>query len=117
MQHPGFLIWGQGLGSEFYSKGFGYFTPQSELTYIDIIRMFGLPLGMFFIIITFYPVWYLSKSLKYDWAAFYPLVIFCAYLFIAGTNPLLISSTGMLAMLAIFSSMRKFKPLLRSTGA
>ncbi|TDH23327.1 hypothetical protein EXU57_17800 [Segetibacter sp. 3557_3] len=102
--NPEYLIWGQGLGSVFYSRGFSNYVPQSELTYIDLIRMFGIPLGLVFILFTFYPVFSLLQLLRRNKEVFYSLISFTAYLFIAGTNPLLISSTGMLAILAVFST-------------
>lgn len=109
VRSPQYLLWGQGLGSEFYSKGFGFYTPLSELTYVDIIRMFGIPLGGVFIFLTVYPVLFLMNMIRHRRKALYPLVSYGAYLFIAGTNPLLISSTGILAILAIFSVMRRLQ--------
>ncbi len=102
--NPEYLIWGQGLGSIFYSRGFRNFVPQSELTYIDLVRMFGIPLGLIFILFTFYPVFSLLQLMKRRKEVFYSLISYTAYLFIAGTNPLLISSTGMLAILSVFST-------------
>jgi hypothetical protein len=104
---PLYLLIGQGLGSEFYTKGFEARAPHTELTYIDIVRMFGLPLGITFLAIIFYPLFYLLKFLKGNREVAYLVITYGAYLFIAGTNPLLISSTGILAILFILSAINK----------
>ena len=43
MSEKGHLIWGAGVGSEFYAKGRGYKLSYSELSYLDILRIYGIP--------------------------------------------------------------------------
>lgn len=101
--NPDILFFGQGIGSLFYSSGFDKVVPQTEWSYIEIIRYVGLLGGLYLISIYIYPLWLLYKyknSLRYA-GAFSIGYIF--YLIIAGTNPLLTSSTGMLALLMAYS--------------
>lgn len=104
--HPEYLLWGQGLGSKFYSSGSGAELSQTELTYFDLVRWFGIPLaiGLFFLLL--YPVIYLVQNKRITKNNLYLIVAYLAYLFIAGTNPLLVSSTGMLVILTMYSFLR-----------
>lgn len=97
------LIFGQGIGSLFYSEGFQRMVAQTEWTYIEIIRYFGLFGGIFIISIFLYPL-YLLYTKRYQLKYALPFGIgYFFYLCIAGTNPLLTSSTGMLALLMAYS--------------
>jgi len=106
-EHPEYLLWGQGLGSKFYSIGKNGFTSQVELTYIELIRYFGVPLGLFFIILIIYPLINLLINKKISAYNQYIIPAFVTYLFICGTNPLLVSSTGMLVMIIMYSYINK----------
>lgn len=106
-EHPQYLLWGQGLGSRFYSIGKNGFTSQVELTYIELIRYFGIPLGLFFMIMIIYPMINIVINKKINAYNQYIIPAFVTYLFICGTNPLLVSSTGMLIMIIMYSYIRK----------
>lgn len=101
---PSMLIFGQGPGATFDSLGIrGSRAVQSELTYQDLIRWFGFPLMIIIMLIYIYPIWIICKKrskLKY---ATVLSVAYILYLIVAGTNPLLITSTGLLAMLVMYS--------------
>jgi cbb3-type cytochrome oxidase subunit 3 len=99
-EHPTYLLWGQGVGTKFYSVGKGEFTYNIELAHIDTIRQFGL-------------LWFIAFSLCVAYVAFrlvrrkervdnglgYAMVsIFAA----AGTNPLLISPLFMMLLATTF---------------
>jgi hypothetical protein len=105
MEHPQYLVWGEGLGSQFYSSGNADFVTQTELTYIDLIRWFGIPLAIVLILLLLYPIIYFYSNKKVSQNNRYLIVSYWGYLFIAGTNPLLVSSTGMLAVLTLFSAL------------
>lgn len=97
------LLFGQGVGSLFYSAGFHDFTYQTEWSYVEIIRYVGLIGGLFIIGIYFYPLWIIFKyryCIKYATSFGFGYLF---YLLIAGTNPLLLSSTGMLALLLAYA--------------
>lgn len=92
------IFFGAGLGSVFYADGWGMEMSSSELTYFDIIRIYGLPLSIVYIFLLIYPAIvfynneYYSKDIRYKRF----VLAYLMYMLIAGTNPLLISSTGML---------------------
>lgn len=93
------LFTGHGFANSFYSLGFNEITSDTELTYFEIVRVWGLPLTLIFLFILFLPIIDELKSNKIS-----PLFIaYIAYLFIAGTNPFLLSSTGMVVLVYVFS--------------
>lgn len=91
----GHAIWGAGVGSEFYAKGRDEKLPYSELSYMDIIRMYGFPVGLCFIFLFFAPYFWLWR--------FFPKSLFLnryalgyvLFLILSGTNPLLLGSIGL----------------------
>lgn len=105
--HPEYLLWGQGPGTSFYSSGFKRVTDITEWTYIELIRNFGL-FSLVIIYMFFRPLICMWKDRKdnLSYALFWG---YLAYLAIAGTNPLLLSSTGMLALLIAYSYEEKIK--------
>ena len=87
---------GQGVGSYFYTSGFNMAVTLTELSYIELIRMFGI---FFTIIIVFLYLLPFLKQKKYNLPDSFSIAIaYLAYLFIAGTNPFLIGRTGFMAM-------------------
>ncbi|MDR1645151.1 MAG: hypothetical protein LBS05_04930 [Tannerellaceae bacterium] len=101
--HPLFLLLGQGPGSLYYTTGAGTYVPQSELSYMEIIRMFGLFMGGVIIFLWFLPL-IIAYKRKNMLPEFFPFFIsYLAYLFIGGTNPLLFSSTGMIVLACAYS--------------
>lgn len=102
---PIYYIMGQGTGSWLYSAGFRSSVTQTEWTYLELLRMCGI--FMTFIMMTlFYPLFAMRKYFKND----ITLGIAAAYvmfIFISGTNPLLMSSTGMVVVLMAFAYISK----------
>lgn len=100
---PFVLLWGQGAGAQFFSIGFGRMTSQTEWSYFELFRWFGVVGGLIFIVIYSYPlvVLFSSKIIrKYD----KPIKLaYLFYLVIAGTNPLMLGSSGILALLIMYS--------------
>lgn len=98
MSEKGHLIWGAGVGSEFYAKGRGYKLSYSELSYLDILRMYGIPVGLCLIYLFLAP--YLGLW-KYQNRSIF-LKRFCLgyvlFLILSGTNPLLLGSIGLTAL-------------------
>lgn len=99
--HPEYLLIGQGPGSAFYSEGFGKMTTITEWTYLELIRnygLFSLPIfGVFaYPLVRLFP--YRNDHLTQG-----ILFAYVLYLLIAGTNPLLLSSTGMIMILSAYS--------------
>ncbi len=98
---PAILLTGQGPGAFFYSDGFNQYVLQTEWTYLELVRWFGI-FSLFIIGVFFYPlkIMWEHRSTPLTHSLFWAYI---AYLVIAGTNPLMLSSTGMIAMLMAYS--------------
>jgi hypothetical protein len=99
--NPIYLLFGQGFGSYYLwsAKGFNFIT---ELTYLEIIRSYGVFLGLIMLGLIFYPiifVLYSKRSLPFRAS----IVGFAVYLASASVNPLIFSSLGMTLLSAIIS--------------
>lgn len=99
--HPLYLLLGQGPGTAFYSEGFHSMTYTTEWTYMELLRNYGIFSLLIFAVMV-YPFTQLYK-LRRDRRVAAMMFAYIFYLLIAGTNPLLISSTGMLVLLTIYS--------------
>ena len=97
------LFCGQGVGSFFYSLGFKMEVTQTEWSYIELIRYVGVFGAILIIGIYAFPLSIIYKNRKILTYAFPFSVGYILFLCIAGTNPLLINSTGMLALLTAYS--------------
>lgn len=107
MDHPSYLLFGQGPGSSFYSAGFRRVVQLTEWTYLELIRYFGI-LSLVIIYIFYRPLVDLWKNFQSN-ISYTLFWAYLAYLLIAGTNPLLLSSTGMLVLLIIYSYVERIK--------
>lgn len=101
MSKKGHLIWGAGLGSEFYAKGRGGKLAYSELSYMDVIRMYGIPVGGCMIFLFFAPCFWLWKYYFRSLFLKRYCLGYALFLVLSGTNPLLLGSVGLTA-LALF---------------
>ena len=101
-EHPEYLLLGQGPGTEFYSLGFREMTVKTEWTYLELVRNYGLMcLPILYVILKpLYDLFALSVKQESTIAVAFAYMI---YLVIAGTNPLLLSSTGMVVLLSAYS--------------
>ncbi|MBQ8867010.1 MAG: ligase [Bacteroidaceae bacterium] len=106
-EHPQYLLFGQGPGSAFYSSGFLRVTTVTEWTYIELIRYFGI-FSLVIVYAFFRPLVRMWKD-RGDNLSYALFWAYLAYLAIAGTNPLLLSSTGMLVLLIAYSYEEKLK--------
>lgn len=103
--YPEYFFWGEGPGSMFFSKGFREMVPQTEWSYIEILRMCGIfSLGIFYMM--FYPLCYIKKFFRQD-LSMGIIIAYALYLIVAGTNPMLINSSGMCVMMMIYSYLSK----------
>lgn len=97
------FIFGQGPGGLMYSIGFKGYSVQTEWTYIELIRYFGL-IGAFVVVLIYsYPLVLSIKNYKALNPPAYFIVGYVFYLIVAGTNPLLLSSTGVLVCYYYYS--------------
>ena len=97
--HPTYLLWGQGADTEFYTQGFEAKTTLTELTYLDLIRWFGIPVAALILGAVVYPIFALAQRAN---ASSYLVVPYIAYLWEAASNPLLICSFGALVVSAMW---------------
>lgn len=95
--HPSILLWGEGADVAFYSKGYEDWTTVTELTYLELIRVFGIPMTMVFLCCLLWLAARIFQSGRFSLGMAYT-----AYLLISASNPLLISSTGFLAVCAVW---------------
>lgn len=103
---PEYFILGQGAGSYFFSLGFREMVTLTEWNYIEILRICGVfCVGIYYMLL--YPIFVLKKYLKNEQV----LGFVCSYvvfLFVAGTNPMLIGSSGMCVMMMVYCFLTKF---------
>ncbi len=109
-ENPLYLIFGQGPGTSFYSDGFNEIVFKTEWTYLELIRCYGV-FSLLIIYVFWHPLytfWHFREIDNFTYCVFWT---YLAYLLIAGTNPLLLSSTGMIMLLMAYSYEDKVKRL------
>jgi hypothetical protein len=94
------LSLGNGPGSLYYTEGFQDFTTRSELSYYELIRSFGLFSAIVFCLVYFFPAIIIFNGGIF---CFSVSISYLAYLFIAGTNPLLIVPQGFTMLLVAYN--------------
>lgn len=97
-------IFGNGLGSFYFSAGKGALTQHTELTPIDLARYVGVPLA-----IAIYSLLLLPRLFRRPFQGKRKLVFaaFALYLLLSVTNPVLINSYGMLVVIWYWSKYRE----------
>lgn len=108
-EHPLYLFLGQGPGSVFYSEGIRKMTTVTEWTYLELVRYFGI--FSLVIIYAFYRPLFVFWKHRSDLISYAMFWGYLAYLMIAGTNPLLLSSTGMLVLIISYSYVEQLNGL------
>ncbi len=101
-RHPLYMAIGQGIGTRFYSLGFHRFTFTTEWTYLELARQFGL-FSLLLLATLLWPLRLMHRYRRRDYC-FGLMGTYVAYLLVAGTNPLLMSSTGMAVVLTAYSA-------------
>ncbi len=101
-ENPSYLILGQGPGTSFFSEGFGKIVYKTEWAYLELIRNFGI-FSLIIIGIFWKPLFTFFKYKHDDDLTRAVFWAYLAYLLIAGTNPLILSSTGMISLLIAYS--------------
>jgi len=95
---PWIILFGSGMGSEFYSYGINSLTSSIEWSYVDLLRQMGIFFFMIFMFFVLAPFVFIKKI------AIYKKYSYLTYLFIAATNPLLFSSTSYLVFIYMYIS-------------
>lgn len=98
---------GAGVGSTFKASGNeGAIVAFTELSYMDVLRMYGIPIGSFFIILFFYPILIGYRNTQdINDSLFYKrfLLGYLLFLMLLGTNPLLLGSPGLTGLAIMMS--------------
>jgi hypothetical protein len=96
------LLFGQGLGASFFSTALGTRVSVTELTYLEFIRSFGLIIAAVYYGLLLFPV---EKLRKQSFSGIhYLLLAYASYLLICASNPLLLSSSGMLVLAIVLAA-------------
>lgn len=96
------LFFGTGAGSMFYSDGFGEMTAQTEWTYIEIVRMYGIIGLLLILLLLFKPLFLKPKGVQIEnWSQV--KFSYLLYMFLAGSNPNLFCSTGLICIVYFYS--------------
>ena len=94
-EHPSYILIGEGPGSYFFTKAYNTFLTNTELSYYELLRMFGIFFTSAILCCYLSPLLHIRK-LEGN-RNIVTVMAYTAYLFIAGTNPLLIGPTGFMA--------------------
>ncbi len=106
------LLFGQGFGASFFSTALGTRTSVTELTYVELVRNYGLIMACMFYVLLLYPLHILShQEARCD---HYLFLAYLGYLYLCTANPLLMSSTGMLLLAIVV--VRSFNWSAHRTG-
>jgi hypothetical protein len=89
-EKPFNLLWGAGFGVSFYTTGRMREVLLTELSWLEYLRRHGVIISFLFFCAIVYPIIVLARyqEARGVWIGY------LAYFFVAGTNPLLTSSTG-----------------------
>src|SRR5882672_296155 len=96
LSDPSRLLFGYGLGSYFFSTAWQQYVSITELTYLEVIRYFGLIVAIPYYAFLLAPIYVLR--LRDAKEHHYLYISYACYLVMCATNPLLVSSSGMLLL-------------------
>lgn len=94
LEIPSTLLFGQGLGATFYVSVNSRMQWIAELTYLEILRHYGIFMGVILFIMLLYPFIYYKRYSDKK----YLLVAYFGYLLMCITNPFIFSSSGMIML-------------------
>jgi hypothetical protein len=97
---PSRMLFGEGLAAFYFSSGFNLSTPQTEITLLDMVRYFGIPLTVVLYLALLFPS---LRPESYSGEKGTSLFIFVVYLAISLTNPVLFNSYGLLIVVWYWS--------------
>ena len=97
---PASALFGRGLATYYYSSGSGVLQAHTEITPLDMLRFFGLPLTCVLYFFILFPTRSLSR---YVGANAIHVFAFVLYLALSMTNPVMFNSYGMLVVLWYWS--------------
>jgi hypothetical protein len=98
---PTRLIFGEGLAAFYFSSGFNLSTAQTEITLLDLVRYFGVPLTAVLYVALLFPS---LRPESYGGEKSTSVFIFVVYLAISLSNPVLFNSYGLLVVVWYWSA-------------
>ena len=105
LAEPTTLLIGQGLGAYFNSTAYGH-TAVTELTYLEIVRFYGLMFSVPMFVLLLYPI---TRLIRSDYRQYHHLYIgYGGYLILCMANPFLMSSSGMLILSVVICNAFSF---------
>ncbi len=96
LSQPSIFLFGQGLGSIFFASAIQRETTVVELTFIDLLRKYGIILGSVYLLMFLIPLRRLFDS-KYR-EIHHIFLAYFGYLIMSFNNPFIFSSSGMLVL-------------------
>ncbi|WP_339475884.1 hypothetical protein [Pseudomonas fluorescens] len=93
------LLFGKGLGAYFFTEGYGEVVSQTEITWMDSVRFFGLPLSALLFLVLLFP----ARNIPRDSVSASSRLIMILYLIMSMSNPVLFNSFGFLVVLWYWS--------------
>lgn len=93
------LVFGNGLGSYYYTEGYGELAAQTEITWMDSVRYVGLPLSILLFCVLLFPNRRYIASAQSSSSR----LIILMYLLMSLSNPVLFNSFGFLVILWYWS--------------
>ena len=111
---PDYLIYGQGVGTSYYSDGRSRHVYNTELDHVDAVRQFGLLWFIAFSIIAGYIALRFIRTRNPENRALG--MSFVSIYLAAGTNPVLITPLFMMLMAVLYTKVKFTTPLFYSSG-
>ena len=110
--NPSIYLFGQGLGSGIITSERGL-TYNLETTYLELFRIFGI-FGFFLILILLifpFIFYHFQKHKYFIIDKYYLLAYFCYVFIIIPSNPLFLSSTGMIVLVVTYSPIHRYSKM------
>lgn len=104
---PPKLLFGDGLATTYFTIGFSAQAAQTEITLLDQIRYFGLPLTVLLYAALIFPAPNRSSYGQENWT---PIILFLIYLLVSLTNPVLFNSYGLVVVIWYWSRILRTRP-------
>lgn len=111
---PDYLIYGQGVGTSYYSDGRSRHVYNTELDHVDAVRQFGLLWFIAFSLIVGYIALRFIRTRNTENRALG--MSFVSIYLAAGTNPVLITPLFMMLMAVLYTKVKFTEPLFQTAG-
>ncbi|MFK0095476.1 hypothetical protein [Pseudomonas sp. NPDC090592] len=99
------LLFGNGSGNYFFTEGYDRWVSQTEITWMDAIRFFGLPLSLLLATAILFPTGTLSLK---TWDKISARTIIFVYLLMSFSNPVLFNSFGFIVVVWYWSVLLQY---------